>query len=101
MTHTLKNVAQDTIIGPIANVLMHERFDNQHNLSRFKGKILLLHGMLDTLISPKHSIQLQDYVKKHGMAKSIYLSQLENSDHVHFELNTVFKIIIRFLKSFE
>jgi cephalosporin-C deacetylase-like acetyl esterase len=55
---SLKEVVRD-IYGEICSLLIKQRFNNKERAKLIKCPTLIIHGLLDTIVPPKHSIDLQ------------------------------------------
>ena len=83
-------------IGEIIQSIVKERFNNMENISKVISPILFIHGKMDTLIPPSHSLDLINKCK--SPAK---LVSPNNMTHNTFDyINDVIIHIKNFLKVF-
>ena len=83
-------------IGSVIQSIVKERFNNMENISKVISPILFIHGKMDTLIPPSHSLDLINKCK--SPAK---LVSPNNMTHNTFDyINDVIIHIKNFLKVF-
>ena len=79
-------------LGPLASLLVSERFPNAENLKESCSPLLLLHGKSDTIISPDHSREL--YEISQSKPKQFHLI---TGDHNTLRWSTVCDEVHKFL----
>lgn len=99
---SLKAVVGD-YAGKIAKMLISQRFENIEKISLVKCPILMIHGLLDKLISYRHSVELKSKVSENTYCELfLSLSMTHNDFDVENDLSrplsnflTRSKIIVR------